>query len=191
MRGPLIISTSIVLTLLAGCAGAERPTTSTPAPQPSFQCTPIFSGDVEPCTQDEQAALTKKREQYAEAEQIYRDSVSTLWQLMEAEELATPELTSTATGEYLDSITASLEEYRADENLSTSGEQKITWMRPVDLRHGDADFAMTACIAPGTLRIVAAGQTLNETWLSNDVFFKVSGDKVLIAYAQGIGTDQC
>lgn len=184
------LGTALSLALLAGCT--PTPThTPTPTPEPSPTCTPIFNGDIGPCTQDDYNALETKRAQYAEAEKTYRESLSLLWSLGGAKELATPALTSTATDEYLESITGSLETYRADAGLEISGAQEIKWMKPADLIHGDADFAMTACIAPGTLSIVVNGEPTSDTWFSNHVFFRMSDKDILITYSQATETDSC
>ena len=64
---PMVAATVI----LVGCTPTSPPTT--PAPTPTFMCTPEAGGAEAPCSQQDYDKMKAKDEQYAEAEKVYRE----------------------------------------------------------------------------------------------------------------------
>ena len=65
---PMVAATVI----LVGCTPTSPPTT--PAPTPTFMCTPEAGGAEAPCSQQDYDKMKAKDEQYAEAEKVVADT---------------------------------------------------------------------------------------------------------------------
>lgn len=154
--------------LLTACTPVEP--TPTPTPEPTYQCTPIFGGDPTTCTQQDHDALQATLAQYAEAEQIYRDSLAESWKLAAEKKLPSEALKATATGDYLDALVTFLRDNQSSD-LMISGQPEVTWTQPVDLSEAGSDLAIRACVGPGTTHLEAQGVVGEDDWTLDTVFF--------------------
>ena len=75
---PMVAATVI----LVGCTPTSPPTT--PAPTPTFMCTPEAGGAEAPCSQQDYDKMKAKDEQYAEAEKVYREYLAEYVRVMRA-----------------------------------------------------------------------------------------------------------
>lgn len=66
--------------VLAGCTPTAPPTT--PAPTPTFMCTPEAGGAESPCSQQDYEKMKARDAQYAEAEKVYREYIAEFEQVM-------------------------------------------------------------------------------------------------------------
>ncbi len=98
---PMVAATVI----LVGCTPTSPPTT--PAPTPTFMCTPEAGGAEAPCSQQDYDKMKAKDEQYAEAEKVYREYLAEYVRVMRA----TVERTSSL---------PALKDIVADKELATS-----------------------------------------------------------------------
>ena len=68
--------------VLAGCTPTAPP--STPAPTPTFMCTPEAGGAESPCSQQDYEKMKARDAQYAEAEKVYREYLDEYVRVMKA-----------------------------------------------------------------------------------------------------------
>ena len=119
-----------ILGLLLGCTPA--PTVTTPAPTPTFACTPEAGGAPKPCSQAEYDAMVKKDALYAEAEALYRRYFAEEVRLdkLGGAKDATPEFKATLAEDFLSqTVAVHRQDYEADRRAT--GSQRLVWIKRV------------------------------------------------------------
>lgn len=162
-------ATAVVVVVVAGCTPASQPTPSS-TPEPSPTCTPIFSGNPEPCSQDDFDQLQTERDRYAEAEQIYRDFQQEMDALMEAKEPSSDDLHAMVTAEFLPLVEKELDYNRTGPGIVT-GEHSVAWVEPISRSDQGSDLALESCVIPGTVRITVDGQAVQPATTLQNIFF--------------------
>lgn len=189
MRHARTFAVSVVAVLTLGACGQVGSPSVAPS-APTFHCTPIFGGEAATCDQAQYEHLVAQRAQYAEAERIYTDSVALTWTLIAAKKPANDEILATATGDYRKSLISDLKENQSSD-LVITGRQKVEWMKPAQAVSSGSTLAMSACISPGTLKIVAADGKVDDAWYAEEVQFKDVDGQLRISAMSGKVVTSC
>ena len=160
-----------ILGLLLGCTPA--PTVTTPAPTPTFACTPEAGGTPKPCSQAEYDAMVKKDALYAEAEQLYRRlfAEETRLDKLGGAKKATPELEAILAETMLDQ-TVALQRENLTEEYSFKGTQTLDWIKRapgVEIR--GSLVAVAACRDATKVKLYRGGKYVGNGQAGTETVF--------------------
>ncbi|MFZ0531255.1 MAG: hypothetical protein WAL91_12055 [Propionicimonas sp.] len=187
-----MLATVVAGTLIAGCAPASP---STPAPAPSFRCTPEAGGAEFDCTGLQHDEMVAKDELYTEAEAVYRKYLAEDTRIMKAGGITEPSavLLETTSGEFLDDV---MENYRrlAENKVRARGEGPtlVSFTRaPGRLKTGSI-VSVTTCVDAGRLEFIQGGKSLGHGLVALDEnYFGRIGDVLKLVGADGKQVEKC
>lgn len=190
--GRLMLATVVAGTLIAGCAPASP---STPAPAPSFRCTPEAGGAEFDCTGLQHDEMVAKDELYTEAEAVYRKYLAEDTRIMKAGGITEPSavLLETTSGEFLDDV---MENYRAvaERGISARGgtPQLVLFRREPGRSKTGSVASATTCVDGRALEYFEGGESLGrgKIALDENYFGRVDGQLRLIG-ADGEQVTSC
>ena len=169
-----IVAAFVVLLMLSACTPADPMPTATPTQKPTFQCTPIFSGDVYGCDQSEVEELAAERARYDEAATLYEGVTRQIEDLLAANGEITPDLEGELSGDYLDEVTASLTRF-ASAKAVVSGHRTLEWAQPSSRRNKGSDLAIEVCSSPGDFSMEIDGTAAPRVFIRELVFLMDDG----------------
>ena len=185
-----IVAAFAAVFVLSACTPADPIPTATPTPEPTFQCTPIFSGDVYDCDQTEVDELAAERARYDEAADLYRQVMSGTEVLLAEKRPMSDELSSMLTGEYLEKTTDMLSRFAAS-SREISGHRTIEWSSPLSNVNQGSDLAIEVCSSPGTFTAVNDGVTADKVSILEYIFLETDGDSMLVASSRNTVVEAC
>ena len=114
-------------------AGCQPVAPTSPAPVPSFRCTPEAGGDEFDCTQAQHDQMLALDKLYTEAEEVYRRYFEENSRIYRAGGLTepTPVLLETTTGDFLDEAMAAYRAMKKDGQKVVGGEIKLVNVKRV------------------------------------------------------------
>jgi hypothetical protein len=178
--------------LLAGCQPAVLPT---PAPAPSYRCTPEAGGDEFDCTQHQYDDMVAKDKLYAEAEAVYRRYLAEDARILRAGGVAraTPVLLETTSGEFLTNV---LKNYKAlaDQSVVARGnDPKLVYFKRAPGRSKTgSEVSANICVDGSSLEFSEARRSLGRGKAARDDTYFAHVDGVLkIIGADGSQVKSC
>lgn len=177
---------------LAGC----QPATTTPAPVPSYRCTPEAGGAEFDCSQHQYDDMVAKDQLYDEAEAVYRKFFAEDVRIYRAGGISepTPILLETTTGDFL---ADSMDLYRSLKESQTQvvgGEiLLVSLMRESGVSRGGSLVSMRACIDGSSTRVQTKGRKPERGGIGVDVvhFTRPAGEGLKIDSAQSKEVAKC
>lgn len=165
--------------VLVGCTPTAPPTT--PAPTPTFMCTPEAGGAESLCSQQDFDKMKAKDAQYAEAEEVYREFLREYTEVMRhggSREL-TPGLKKTMGDEELSNqIREQLRDFKSSGiHVEGPGVEVKTIVRKPSLTRNGATVTVEFCIDASQM-VMYQGKRREGTWgLARDrIFFRPGGN---------------
>lgn len=176
---------------LAGC----QPATTTPAPVPSYRCTPEAGGAEFDCSQHQYDDMVAKDKLYAEAEAVYRKYVAEDARIMRMGGVLkpTPGLLATTTGEFL---VDAMKDYRglAKDEITAVGSDPslVVFQREPGKSKGGSIAAATTCVDGTSIEFFSGSKSLGRGRIARDVTYFVRVEGTLkIAGADGKQVKTC
>ena len=160
-----------ILGLLLGCTPA--PAVTTPAPTPTFACTPEAGGAPKPCSQAEYDAMVKKDALYAEAEALYRRYFAEEIRLdkIGGSKDATAEFTATLAETLLEQ-TVEIHRANFDDQLIARGTQRLEWIqRRPDVSLRGSVVAIAACRDASKVKTYQSGKYVGRGYVGIETAF--------------------
>lgn len=178
MRTFTTVALACVSALTLAACGPTPPTTAptTPAPQPTFQCTPEAGGTPAPCSQREFDDMMAKNALYAEAEDVqkkFQAHVDTALRLGGTDSLS-PALESVVAGPARDTVADVLRKQKQQGIQFVGDLSKTVFVhRLVGETVDGSDVALAVCTDMRHVRIVQNGQDIGKGPIGLDkLFFK-------------------
>ena len=177
--------------LLAGCL-APAPT---PAPVPTYQCTPEAGGAEFECTQHQYDEMVAKDALYAEAEAVYRKFLAEDLRIMREGGTVEPTdvLLATAAGAFLEDVMSEYREMRRL-GLKASGEDPVVeeLIRKPGIGKGGSSVVMESCINSTGMTFTVGESVHRRGPIARDtVHFAGQPSFLRIIGADGHEVDQC
>jgi len=181
---------------LAAVAGCQPPAVvPTPAPTPTFTCTPEAGGDAYECSQAQYDEMLAKNELYAEAEAVYRKFLAEDIRIMRAGGVMepTPVLLETTTGAFLEDV---MSDYRLAKKMGTrvaEGDRKLEWIRRLaGVSKGGSIVAIAACVDSTSSRFFVGDRYVGRGLLNRDDLYLARSEGLLrIIGADGEEVETC
>lgn len=181
---------------LAAVAGCQPPAVvPTPAPTPTFTCTPEAGGGAYECSQAQYDEMLAKNELYAEAEAVYRKFLAEDIRIMRAGGVMepTPVLLETTTGAFLEDV---MSEYRLAKKMGTrvaEGDRKLEWIRRLaGVSKGGSIVAIAACVDSTSSRFFVGDRYVGRGLLNRDDLYLARSEGLLrIIGADGEEVETC
>lgn len=193
----LTLRVGLAALALATVAGCQPPAAvPTPAPTPTFTCTPEAGGDAYECSQAQYDEMVAKNELYAEAEAVYRKFLAEDIRIMRAGGVMepTPALLETTTGAFLEDVMSEYRAMRASGLRAVDGQALLVSLdRRPGATKGGSVVAMVACLDARSLRIQSEDDSVRKGFIARDELYfgrDGSGDLLLIG-ADGERVDKC
>lgn len=187
----LALSTVVGVCLLGGCQ-APAPT---PAPVPTYRCTPEAGGAEFECTQQQYDEMVAKDKLYAEAEAVYRKFHAEDLRIARAGGASQPTsvLLETTSGFFLED---SMEGYRSDRERGLTahgGNRDIKSVtRLVGVSKGGSVAALRVCTDSTSIAIHEKGRYVGQGSINNDdLYFGLVDSRIKIIGVDGEQVDSC
>lgn len=181
----LMMSAVIGVCLLGGCQ-APAPT---PAPVPTYRCTPEAGGAEFECTQQQYDEMVAKDKLYAEAEAVYRKFLAEEVRLLRegGVETPTPVITETTLGVFQDEVMADLRAAKANGVSVDAGARLVeTVDRLVGLSKGGSSVAIAACVDSRSVHFVRHGKSAGfGSIVRDELYFDEVGGVLKLIGADG------
>lgn len=192
----LTLRVGLAALALATVAGCQPPAAvPTPAPTPTFTCTPEAGGDAYECSQAQYDEMVAKNELYAEAEAVYRKFLAEDIRIMRAGGVMepTPVLLETTTGAFLEDV---MSDYRQAKKMGTrvaEGDRKLEWIRRLaGVSKGGSIVAISACVDSTSSRFFVGDRYVGRGLLNRDDLYLARSDGLLrIIGADGEEVETC
>lgn len=182
----------VMACLLAGCQPAVLPT---PAPAPSYRCTPEAGGDEFDCTQHQYDDMVAKDKLYAEAEAVYRRFLAEDVRISRAGGTDSPsdELLGTASGAFLKDA---MEEYKRDREEGITilgGEREVKSVsRLVGVSKGGSVVSLRVCTDASSVKVFKKKKFLgNGLVTEDDLYFSRIDAQLKLVGADGKEVKSC
>lgn len=192
----LTLRVGLAALALATVAGCQPPAAvPTPAPTPTFTCTPEAGGDAYECSQAQYDEMVAKNELYAEAEAVYRKFLAEDIRIMRAGGVTepTPVLLETTTGAFLEDVMSEYRAVRKDNLRSKGGSVDLVWLERIPgASKGGSIVALRACMDASSTRTYRGDTFLQNGMVTRDeLYFARSGAALKIIGADGTQVATC
>lgn len=192
----LTLRVGLAALALATVAGCQPPAAvPTPAPTPTFTCTPEAGGDAYECSQAQYDEMVAKNELYAEAEAVYRKFLAEDIRIMRAGGVMepTPALLETTTGAFLEDVMSDYRQLRKDRTSASGDDPVLAWMkRAVGKSKGGSVVALSVCVDGTGLTFESRGRAIGTGQVAqDDVYFGETGERLVILGADGRRVASC
>lgn len=176
---------------LAGC----QPATTTPAPVPSYRCTPEAGGAEFDCSQHQYDDMVAKDQLYAEAEAVYRKFFAEDVRIARAGGITEPTeiLRQTTTGFFLEDSMALYRSFAKEKRRSVGGEILLSSLeRAAGVAKADSLVALRACIDASSSTTYIDGKPVEDGGFGSDLLYFVrDGGTLKIGGADGRAVQSC
>lgn len=176
---------------LAGC----QPATTTPAPVPSYRCTPEAGGAEFDCSQHQYDDMVAKDQLYAEAEAVYRKFLAEDLRIARAGGLSQPTsvLLATTDGVFFDDVMVG---YRSDKKagLTARGGDRVIERidRVPGTSKGGSLATLRVCVDSSSIEVLRRGEPIGFGLVSqDDLYFAMRGQRLKIIGADGKEVRSC
>jgi len=171
----LTLRVGLAALALATVAGCQPPAAvPTPAPTPTFTCTPEAGGDAYECSQAQYDEMVAKNELYAEAEAVYRKFFEEDVKTLRRGGIEDPSetLVETTHGDFLADVMGQYRSMKAERALFRDGEFVLAWIRraPGQAKSGSV-ISLVTCVDATTTRLFVRGDFVRNGTAARDQFY--------------------
>ncbi len=186
-----LASTLVAACLLTGC----QPSAPTPAPVPSYRCTPETGGAEFECSQKQYDDMVAKDKLYAEAEAVYRKFFEEDVRIFRLGGITEPSavLLETTMGDFQTDSMALYNSFVKEGRKSLGGVIKLARLdRVPGASKGGSVVALRACVDASSTTTVRKGSDPEKGGFGSDLlYFGRSGGVLKIQGADGEAVESC